>query len=325
MRKMKLLFLVILFSVFSIEIHAQDTTNLMNQLIKESATNKTFYTQSTFQYTHVINGHSVESLPANVLDVRILHRFGPISSGIYNFFGLDYSPFNVKVGFDYGITNNIMVGIAHSGYQKTYDGFFKVKLLKQSTGAVNMPISVSFAPTIAISTLKREQIDPSVKLDSGAKINRVSYVLQLLIARKFSEGFALQITPTFIHADNISYYHPDRDIFAIGVAARQKLSKRFGVNAEYFYQMPGTKAPGAHNVLSFGIDIGTGGHVFELLFSNSFGLTEKSFITETSGQWGKGNVASCIFLLNYQQVFCRSVNSRDNSQLDIPFLLTQTL
>ncbi|HUZ61617.1 MAG TPA: DUF5777 family beta-barrel protein [Hanamia sp.] len=300
MRIMKLVLIATFFSVFSEKTLAQDTTNLMNQLINEAAKNKTFYTQSTFQYTHIINGQSVESLPANVLDVRILHRFGPISSGIYNFFGLDYSPFNVKVGFDYGITNNFMVGIAHGGYQKTYDGFFKVKIFKQSTGSVNMPISVSFVPTLAISTLKREEIDPSVKLDSGAKINRASYVFQLLIARKFSEGFSLQITPTFIHADNISYYHPDRDIFAIGVAGRQKLSKRFGVNAEYFYQMPGTKAPGAHNVLSFGVDIGTGGHVFELLFSNSFGLTEKSFITETSGQWGKGNA---LFGFNISRVF----------------------
>lgn len=300
MRKIKLLFLVIPFSVFSIEIYAQDTTNLMNQLLKESATNKTFYTQSTFQYTHVINGQSVENLPKNVLDVRILHRFGPLSSGIYNFFGLDYSPFNVKVGFDYGITNNIMVGIAHSGYQKTYDGFFKVKLLKQSTGAVNMPISVSFAPTVTISTLKREQIDPSVKLDPGENLERASYVLQLLIARKFSEGFSLQISPTFIHADNMSYYHPDRDIFAIGIAGRQKISKRLAVNAEYFYQLPGTQAPGTHNVLAFGIDIGTGGHVFELQFSNSFGLTEKSFITETSGAWDKGDA---LFGFNISRVF----------------------
>ncbi len=300
MRIIKLVLIITFFSIFSQKALSQDTTSLMNQLENESVKNKTFYTQSTFQYTHIIDGQSVENLPKNVLDVRILHRFGPLNSGIYNFFGLDYSPFNVKVGFDYGITNNIMVGIAHSGYQKTYDGFFKVKLLKQSTGAANMPISVSFVPTIAISTLKREQIDPSVKLDSNAQMDRASYALQLLIARKFSKGFALQLTPTFVHADNISYYHPDRDIFAIGVAASQRLSKRLDVNVEYFYQMPGTKAPGTSNVLSFGIGIGTGGHVFELLFSNSFGLTEKSFITETTGQWGNGDV---LFGFNISRVF----------------------
>ncbi len=279
---------------------SQDTSNLMGQLENKAWGNKISYSTATFKYTHIIDGQSVENLPANVLDVRILHRFGPISSGIYNFFGLDYSPFNVKVGFDYGITNNFMIGIAHSGYQKTYDVFFKLKLLKQSTGTVNMPVTISFVPTVSISTLKPNEIDPAVKLDSGANIHRAAYVLQLLIARKFSEGFAFQITPTFIHTDNISFYHVKPDIFAIGLAARQRLSKRMNLNAEYYYQLPDMKAPGSHNVLSFGIDIGTGGHVFELLFSNSFGLTEKSFIAETSGRWDNSDA---LFGFNISRVF----------------------
>ncbi|MGH2649145.1 MAG: DUF5777 family beta-barrel protein, partial [Ginsengibacter sp.] len=99
----KLLFLAVLFSWVSKFSFAQDTTNVMNQLINETEKNKISYTQSTFLYTRVIDGQSVENLPKKVLDVRILHRFGPLSSGIYNFFGLDYSPFNVKIGFDYGI------------------------------------------------------------------------------------------------------------------------------------------------------------------------------------------------------------------------------
>lgn len=114
----KLLFLAILFPCTSKFSFGQDTTSIMNQLINETE-NKTTYAQSTFLYTHIINSQSVENLPEKVLDVRILHRFGPLSSGIYNFFGLDYSPFNVKIGFDYGITNNFMIGIAHSGYNKT--------------------------------------------------------------------------------------------------------------------------------------------------------------------------------------------------------------
>ena len=285
MRLKKLLLLSVLF-IFSGKLFAQDTTkkvneqdttDLMSQLEKQETENKTVYTSATFRYTRVINGHSVENLRAHVLDVRISHRFGPINSGAYNFFGLDYSPFNVLIGFDYGITNNFMIGIGHSAWQKTYNAFFKLKVLKQSKGAVNMPVTVSFVPTIAINTLKRGDIDPATKLDSAATMKRTSYVLQLLIARKFSEGLSLQIMPTFIHADNLSYYHNNKpDIFAIGIAGTQRLSKRMSVNGEYYYQLD-NKAPGAHNVLSFGIDIGTGGHVFELHFTNSVGLTEKSF------------------------------------------------
>lgn len=295
-----------LVSVYSKTI-AQDTTKttdnafgLMNQLETQELKKESRYAAATFKYAHVINGQSVKNLPARVLDVRILHRFGPLSSGIYNFFGLDYSPFNVKVGFDYGITDNFMVGVAHSGYNKTYDCFFKLRLLRQSTGAVKSPLTISFVPTLAISTVKPSQIDPSVKPDPTTDIRRASYVLQLLVARRFSEGFSLQLMPTFVHTDNISFFHDKHDIFAIGIAGSQKLSKRINFNAEYYYQLPGMKAPGAHNVLSFGIGIGTGGHVFELMFSNSFGLTEKSFITETSGRWDN---ADALFGFNISRVF----------------------
>ncbi len=279
---------------------AQDTTNLLNQLEKESAQNKINYAVATFKYTRIINGHSVENLPAHVLDVRISHRFGPINSGLYNFFGLDYSPFNVRIGFDYGITNNFMIGVGHSAYQKTYDAFFKLKILSQSTGAVEAPVTVSFVPTVAINELRPNNFP--VKLDSGVAISRASYVLQLLVGRKFSEEFSLQIMPTFIHADNISFdNHINRDIFAVGVGGRARISKRMSVNAEYYYQLPGTKeTPGARNVFSVGIDIGTGGHVFQLHFTNSIGLTEKSFIAENTGRWDKGDV---MFGFNISRVF----------------------
>ena len=280
---------------------AQDTTNLMGQLEKERRENKTVLATSTFMYTRIVDGHSVENLPAHVLDVRISHRFGPLNSGVYNFFGLDIHPVNVRIGFDYGITNNFMVGVGHSGAQKTYDAFLKVKILSQSSGAVNMPVSLSFVPTLAINTLRQQ--DFIVKLDSGVKVERLSYVFQLLIARKFSEQFSLQIMPTFIHPDNISFdnHINNRGIFAVGIGGRQKISKRMSVNVEYYYQLPGTKeTPNARNVFSVGIDIGTGGHVFQLHFTNSNGLTEKSFIAENTGRWSKGDE---MFGFNISRVF----------------------
>jgi len=288
------LFLAILLLTFffTTETNAQDTDSLINQLEKETLKNKTIFTTATFKTTRIVDGQSTENLPKNVLDVRISHRFGPVSSGAYNFFGLDNA--SMRLGFDYGITNNFMVGIGHSTYQKTYDAFFKIKLLSQSTGAVNMPVTLSFVPVIAINTLK--QFD-TVKTKFG---DRVSQVYQLLIARKFSEEFALQVMPTFIHADRISFNHTRQNIFAIGIGGRHKISKRININAEYYYQLPDTKAPGSHNVVSFGIDIGTGGHVFQLHFTNSNGLTEKSFISETTGRWNKSDV---LFGFNISRVF----------------------
>jgi hypothetical protein len=279
--------------IFPGKIFAQDTSHLMNQLENESVKNQVFYAVATFKTTRIVDGQSVENLPKNVLDVRISHRFGPVSSGIYNFFGLDNA--TMRLGFDYGITDNFMIGAGHSTYQKTYDAFFKFRILRQSTGAMNMPVTVSFVPVIAVNTLK--QFDSS-KTNFN---DRASMVYQLLIARKFSENFALQIMPTLIHADKISFNHANKkNILAVGIGGRQRLSKRINLNAEYYYVLPDTKAPGSHNVFSFGVDIGTGGHVFQLDFTNSSGITEKSFISETTGRWDKSNI---MFGFNISRVF----------------------
>ena len=270
---------------------AQDSTTLLSQLIHESETGKTLYAENTFTYTRVVDGHSIINLPAGVLDVRISHRFDPINSGLYNFFGLDAAV--MRLGFDYGITDGIMVGMGHSVFQKTYDAFFKLKLLRQSKGEINMPVSLAFVPTVAINTLKPFDANKIPFSD------RVSYVFQLLIAKKFSQTFSLQLMPTFIHADRISFAHSEKNIGAIGIAATHRISKRLNVNIEYYYRLNDLESA-AHNVLSFGIDLGTGGHVFQLHFTNSIGMTEKSFISETTNTWQKGDV---LFGFNISRVF----------------------
>lgn len=299
MRIIKLLFASILLFISgkiiaqdTTNIIAQDTANLMNQLEKEATQNETIYTTATFKSTRVIDGHSVENLPAHVLDLRISHRFGPLSNGLYNLFGLDNA--TMRLGFDYGIANNFMIGIGHSTFQKTYDGFFKIKLLRQSSGKNNMPVTLSVMSSMAINTLR---MPDSLKTEFG---DRTSYVYQLLIGRKFSDLFSLQIMPTLIHADNISFNHVKNNIIAFGIGGRLKISKRISLNSEYYYQLPDTKAPGARNVLSFGVDIGTGGHVFQLHFTNSVGQIEKLFITETTGRWDQSDV---LFGFNISRVF----------------------
>lgn len=288
--KSKNVWAIIMMVSFYANADAQDSTNLLSALIRESDSSKIIYTENTFKYTRVVDGQSIINLPAHVLDVRISHRFDPINSGIYNFFGLDAAV--MRLGFDYGITNDIMIGAGHSVYQKTYDGFLKIKLLRQSTGALDIPLSVSFVPTIAVNTL-RQSDDKTILAD------RVSYVLQLLLARKFSEKFSLQLMPTFIHADKISFDHFTQNIEAIGIAATHRLSKRVSINGEYYFRLNDYQSS-AHNVLSFGMDLGTGGHVFQLHFTNSFGMTEKSFIAETPYRWENRDV---LFGFNISRVF----------------------
>ena len=288
---MKAIKLFVILGFFSARLYAQDTTDIMSRLEKDPK--QINYTKSTFKSSRVINGHSVENIGKGVLDVRILHRFSPLQTGIYNYFGLDGA--SMRMGFDYGITNNIMIGVGHSTYQKTYDGLIKIKLLRQSTGAVNMPITVSFLSTIAIRTELARQ-DTFAKRIHTTFADKTSYAEQLIIGRKFSNKFSLQVMPTFIldhnridsvntytkYRYNIIYGQRRKNTVALGIAGRLKVSKRISITAEYYYQLPDTKPDNVHNSVSVGIDIETGGHVFQMHFTNSTGMTEKSFIADTT-------------------------------------------
>ena len=272
----------------------KDSTDLMSQLEKESdSTQATIYTTATFKTTRLIDGHTVENVGKGVLDVKISHRFGTLNNGSYELFGLDNA--TMRMGLDYGITKNLMIGIGRSTFEKTFDAFIKLKILRQSTGKINMPVTVSYVPTIAVRTLKWE--DPNRK---NLFSSRLSYTHQLIIARKFSEGTSLQIMPTYIHRNLAGLASEPNDLLAIGIGGRQKLTKRISFNAEYYYQLPSYKLDGTSNALSVGFDIETGGHVFQLHFTNSRAMTEKNFITETTGKWEKGDI---LFGFNISRVF----------------------
>lgn len=306
---MKSIKLIIVFLFFCATLVAQDDTDLMKQLEKDS--NKTSYTTATFKSTRLITGHTIETLGKGILDVRILHRFAPINRGLYDFFGLDYA--SMRLGFDYGITNNIMVGIGRSTWQKTYDALFKIKILKQSTGAVNMPVTLTFVSTFAT----RSDLARKDTLNNRILINfadRTSFSEQLIVSRKFSNNFSLQFMPIFIfnhnkidsintytkNKDNIVYGQKRKNTFALGFGGRLKVSKRVAINLEYYYQMPDAKPGIRFNSLSLGVDIETGGHIFQMHFTNSNGMTEKSFITDTDDKWRDGYIR---FGFNISRVF----------------------
>lgn len=267
-----------------------DSTDLFSLLGDNEETN---YTTATFKTTRLMNGHSIENQAEGVLDFRINHRFGDMSGGAYEWFGLDQA--NVKIGLDYGITPWLMVGWARTNVDKTYDGFIKAKILRQSTGKKKMPLSLSYVAASAITTLKWSE--PNRK---NYPSSRMAYTHQILIARKFSNATSLQIMPTLVHRNLIDSLKYKNDVFALGIGGRQKLTQRVSVNAEYYYVLPDQIAPQYKNSFSLGFDIETGGHVFQLHFTNSRGMTEPQVITQTLGQWLKGNIR---FGFNISRVF----------------------
>lgn len=289
------IFCLLFTTLFFYKAGAQDTTDLMKLLEMEMESTKemTRYTTATFKTTRLVNGHSVENVAKGVMDVKISHRFGNLNDGGYELFGLDKA--TMRMGFDYGINRYLMIGIGRSTFQKTYDAFFKLKILRQSSGQKKMPITLSYVPTIAYKTLKFE--DPTIK---NYNSSRLSYSHQLIIGRKFSESTSLQLMPSFVHQNLVTGANDPNDIFAIGIGGRQKLTKRISFNFEYYYQIPDYKLPGTSNSLSLGFDIETGGHVFQLHFTNSLGMNERSFIADTQGKWEKGDI---LFGFNISRVF----------------------
>lgn len=289
---MRRLSFILLLSLLTLGIFAQD--DLMNILDKNSAP-QINYTTATFKSTRIMNGHSIERMVAGQLDVRISHRFGTLNSGGYNFFGLDQS--NIHLSLEYGITKWLMVGMGRSEYEKTFDGFAKFSILRQSSGAKVMPVSVSAVTSIALRTLKFTD-----QTRTNYFTSRLAYVAQILVARKISEVFSVQLTPSYVHRNLVATELDPNDIFALGAGARMKLTKRISLNGEYYYiANPKTyMSQQIYNPLSLGFDIETGGHVFQLFFTNSLGMTEKQFIGATTGQWKKGDIH---FGFNISRVF----------------------
>jgi Membrane bound beta barrel domain (DUF5777) len=282
------------------KIYAQD--DLMKMLEDESKKEKKKdYATATFKTSRLINGHSIENAAAGVLDFKVSHRFGMVNRGSYELYGLDQA--TMRIGLDYGISDRLMVGVGRSTFQKQYDAFGKFKILRQASGTRgSSPISISAVSTVMLKTLKYE--DPTKR---NFYTSRLSYANQLIIARKFSEGLSLQLMPSFIHYNIAKTVTEPNDIFALGGGGRIKLSKRLSFNAEYYYILPmsvvageGYRIPGTKNSLALGFDIETGGHVFQLHFTNSTGMTEKTFITETTGDFFKGDIH---FGFNVSRVF----------------------
>jgi hypothetical protein len=276
-------------------IFAQD--DLMNLLDKNQA-REVNYTTATFKSTRILNGHSIERMAPGQLDVRISHRFGTLNSGAYNFFGLDQS--NIHLSLEYGITKWLMIGAGRGSYEKTFDGFTKFSILRQSSGERVMPVSVSVVTSAALNSLRWTDTTRTNYFSS-----RLAYVAQVLIARKISQSFSVQLTPSYVHRNLVATELDPNDLYSIGAGGRMKLSRRISLNAEYYYLLnPKTyMSQQIYNPFSVGVDIETGGHVFQLFFSNSLGMIEKSFIGETTGSWAKGDIhfgfnISRVFTLN---------------------------
>ena len=293
---MKIIINIIICFLLIPSLHAQ--ADLLKGV--EDTSPKKEFISGAFKSTRVVNAHSIEMLGAGTMDFRILHRFGPINQGFDQFFGLDQA--SMRMGFDFGVTKDLTLAIGRSTFKKDVDAFVKYRIVQQSKGPKSTPFS--FVAVAGLSTYTYKNPDPTKPFTFS---DRSAYYLQAIIGRKMSTNFSMQLSPTLIHRNTVLSID-EKDIYSLGFGARYKISKRMALIVDYFYVANGLPNQIGKNPLSIGLDIETGGHVFQFNFSNTAGMNERSFITETVNTWGKGEIQ---FGFNLSRIFnIRSKNRR---------------
>jgi hypothetical protein len=280
----------------SVNVAYAQTDIDLDALVDGDAKSTKVFANNAFKSTRVVNGHSMEMLGKGVLDTRILHRFGVVKGGLKDLFGLDQA--SMRLGFDYGVSKNLTIGIGRSTFKKELDGFVKYRLAHQHTGAKAIPISIIYVGGLTAITT-------SLGNDSlNTFSNKLGYYHSLILGRKFNTNFSAQISPTFVHTNIVELSTDKNDQIAIGFGARYKFTKRVAFVLDTYPILSGrntNKTP-----ISVGFDIETGGHVFQLHFSNATGMNERAFITETTNNWGN---AQFRFGFNLSRVFTVVKNS----------------
>ena len=223
----------------------------------------------------------------------VAHRFGTLKNGIDDFFGLDQA--NTKIQLLYGLLPNLQVGFSRDSYEKTYSGTAKYKLFRQSD---RVPVNISLYGSVDINSQLKKSTYPGLK-----SFDRFSYTAQVLASRRFSKKLSLEVAPIFVRHNlqdlNFTKTQTHNQLL-LGMGGRYKLSKRLSLNMDYAYNFSKNKNSLYHNPLTLGVDIETGGHVFQLLFTNSRASNDSSFLTETTGEWSKGEIS---FGFNIVRVF----------------------
>lgn len=268
--------ILIVFS-FSI-VYGQD--DLLKEITSEE---ETAITLGTFNGTRVINGQSVDGMAKGELEFIFSHRFGSINSGAYNLWGLDDA--FIRLGLEYGITDRLGVSVGRSSTDKTYDGFVRYKILQQRTGRKSMPVTMSTILSGYIKTSPSKEDNPDIAFNS-----RLAYAAEVLVARKFSSHLSGQILPVFVHRNQVDQTFENNNDFALGFSAKVKITRSLSLIGEYFVRLNAHQNSPYYDPIGFGLDIETGGHVFQLLFTNSANMIDRSVITETDGDFFDGDI-----------------------------------
>ena len=244
---------------------------------------------ATFKTTRLVNQHTLETVGPRTLDFRISHRFGAVNSGSYNAWGID-GPANVRLGLEYSPDGRFMFGIGRSSFDKMVDGFLKYRLLRQ-TVENGMPVSVTLFTGAYYKAIKdgnkiANGYDKYENLSS-----RFSYCFEIMIGRKFTPSFSFQVSPWFVHYNLVDNITDKNDSYGLSGLFRLKFTKRAAITMEYAYRLNDFSIVNKYyDSMSIGYELETGGHVFQIHFTNSFGLVENQFFPRTDSKWNDAGI-----------------------------------
>jgi hypothetical protein len=272
----------------SLNIWAQED-DLLSEIEAQAVPEKTFEFPA-FKAMKIANLQSTKVAEGGDLYMYVSHRFGSLQDGFSTFYGLDNA--NTKIQMLYGIVDGFQVSLSRESLRKTFAGSAKIKIKGQSR---RFPLAVS-----AYSTVNYNSVISKVQYPNIDPVDRLSYVTQLLITRRFSDKLSFELAPTYGRQNIVFETGQDHDIFALGFGGRYKLNKRISLNADYIYNFNRVENSIYKDPLTIGIDIETGGHVFQLLFTNAQSTNEPSFISNGEGDWLEGNI---FFGFNIVRVF----------------------
>jgi hypothetical protein len=294
-------FIAILFTIqlFVVEITKAQKTDDLLSLVDEKPQKE--FTIATFKTTRNINFHTSEVLGKRCLDFRISHRFGNINSGAYNAWGIDGGA-NIRLGLEYSHDGRLMFGLGRTSTGKIVDGFMKYRLLRQTTGN-EMPVSLTLF-TSMFYTFERLKVNGDNYYSTAT--DRMSYCNQIIVARKFNSRFSLELLGAMVHYNLVNKITDKNDCFLVGGVTRFKFTKRQSITLEYAYRINKYSNSTYYDSFGIGYEIETGGHVFQVHLTNSFGLTENQYFMYTGSSWSNMGVRLGF---NISRVFALSRNS----------------
>lgn len=263
--------------------------DLLEEMDTISMTND--YDVAAFKSLKIINFETTKMVPKKRLFFVVSHRFGSVKPGIQEFFGLDQSL--TRLNFIYGITDNINLGVSRSSFEKTYESSLKLRLLRQRGNG--SPFSVVSFNTVLLNGALEEHNFPGLSFE-----HRLSYATQVLISRKINQRWSLEVIPTFLHDNLVSLQEQENSQYALGLGGRYKISNRLALNADYGIHLNRTANSPFKNPLSVGVDIETGGHVFQLHFTNAQPMNVNTFLNQATGDWGDADI---YFGFNLLRIF----------------------